>query len=138
MYCSSFIFSYLSCWGVFDLLVPAIYVRTWDVDRFSKSRSSRLQTFFKTGVFKNFVIFTGKHLCWSFFLTPTQMFSCEYCEILKNNFFQRTPASEKSIILINLRVYYFDDFIYSTHLVSVTLRNLYHIKRLWLVANQLS
>ena len=23
--------------------------------------------------------------------TPTQMFSCEFCEIFKNTFFQRTP-----------------------------------------------
>ena len=23
--------------------------------------------------------------------TPTQVFSCEYCEILKNSFFYRTP-----------------------------------------------
>ena len=35
-------------------------------------RSSRLQMFFKIGVLKNFVIFTGKRLCWSFFLTKLQ------------------------------------------------------------------
>ena len=29
------------------------------------SRTSSSQTFFKIGVLKNFVIFTGKHLCWS-------------------------------------------------------------------------
>ena len=31
-------------------------------------------------------MFTEKHLCWSFFLieTSTQVFSCEYYEILKN------------------------------------------------------
>ena len=31
--------------------------------------------------------------------TPTQVFSCEYCEIFKNSFFYRTPlvaASEPS------------------------------------------
>ena len=49
--------------------------------------------FFKIGVLENFSIFTGKHLCWSLFLkeTPTQVFSCEYCEFFKNNFFYRTP-----------------------------------------------
>ena len=40
----------------------------------------------------------GKHLCWSLFLitlqafrSQKQVFSCEYCEIFKNNFFYRTP-----------------------------------------------
>ena len=57
--------------------------------------------FFKISVLKNFAIFTGKHLCWDLFSmkacnfiqkeTPTQVFSCEYCEILKNNFFYMTP-----------------------------------------------
>ena len=28
--------------------------------------------FFKMGAFKNFVYFTGKHLCWSFFLIKLQ------------------------------------------------------------------
>ena len=31
-------------------------------------RSSRLQMFFKIDKFKNFAIFTEKHLCWRFFL----------------------------------------------------------------------
>ena len=31
------------------------------------SRSSRLQMFFKIGVFRSFANFTGKHLCWSIF-----------------------------------------------------------------------
>ena len=30
-------------------------------------RSSHLQMFLKTSLFENFVIFTGKHLCWSLF-----------------------------------------------------------------------
>ena len=34
-------------------------------------RSSRSQMFFKKGVLKMFAIFTGKHLCWSFFLRTT-------------------------------------------------------------------
>ena len=64
----------------------------------------RSQMFSKTGVLKNFAIFTRKNLCWSLFLikfqdwrptflfkkrlqTPTQVFFCEYCEIFKNSFF---------------------------------------------------
>ena len=35
-------------------------------------RSSRSRMFFKIGVLKNFVIFTGKHLCWSLFLKKLQ------------------------------------------------------------------
>ena len=33
----------------------------------SEFRSSRSQMFFKVGFLKNFVVFTGKHLCWSIF-----------------------------------------------------------------------
>ena len=45
-------------------------------------------------VLRNFVKFTGKHLCQS--QTLAQVFSCEFCEISKNTFFTehlRTTAS---------------------------------------------
>ena len=52
--------------------------------------------FFEIGVLKNFVNFTGKHLCWSLFLikfltnfikdTLTQAFSCEIQKNFKNTF----------------------------------------------------
>ena len=63
------------------------------------------ETFYKNAVLKNFAIFTGKHLCWSFFFnkvaglqgnnfikkeTPTQAFSCEYCKNFKKSFFYGT------------------------------------------------
>ena len=35
-------------------------------------RGSHLQMFFKTDVFENFAIFTGKHLCWSLFIIKLQ------------------------------------------------------------------
>ena len=71
-------------------------------------RSSRSQMLLKTGILKDFVIFKGKHLCWSLFLikllafrpafsfkslkeTPRQVISCAYREIFKNIFFNRTP-----------------------------------------------
>ena len=68
---------------------------------FSHYRSSCWQMFFKIGVLKIFAIFSGKQLCWSLFLMklqvrkpatllkkyPTQVFSCEFCEIFKNRFF---------------------------------------------------
>ena len=48
--------------------------------------------FFKICVLKNFENFTGKHLCWSLFLTnfirdtTTLVFSCEIWKNLKNTF----------------------------------------------------
>ena len=61
--------------------------------------------FFKIIVLKNFVNFTGEHLCWRLLLikllawgpvislkeTSTQVISCEICEVFKNTFFYRTP-----------------------------------------------
>ena len=66
----------------------------------------------KKALLKNFTILTGKHLCWSFFLIklqalrlhekeiPTQVFSCEYCEIFKDTYFEehlRTTASAETM-----------------------------------------
>ena len=56
--------------------------------------------FFKIGVIKNFVIFRGKHLCWSLFLIKLQVcnFPVNIAEFFKNSFFHKTPpvaASEK-------------------------------------------
>ena len=66
------------------------------------------------GVPKNFVKFTGKHLCQSLFFnkvaglsavywfkkkTLAQVFFCEFCENFQNNLFHRTPplaASQKA------------------------------------------
>ena len=68
-------------------------------------RSSQQKCSTKNSVLKKFPIFTGKHLCWSLFLiklvcnfikgTPTQLLSCEYCEIFQNSYFEehlRTAA----------------------------------------------
>ena len=49
--------------------------------------------FFKVSVFKNFAIFTEKHLCWNLFLIklqiwrPVTWFSSDYWEILNSSFF---------------------------------------------------
>ena len=72
-----------------------------------KYRSRRPEVFCQKAVLKNFVKFSGKHLCQSFFfnkvagLRPASLlkkrllyrclFSCEFCEIFKNNIFYRTP-----------------------------------------------
>ena len=59
------------------------------------------QMFFETRVLKNFVIFRGKHLCWTciFNKVAGMQLSCEYCEFFTNNFFRKTSpvaAYEKS------------------------------------------
>ena len=53
-----------------------------------------MQVFWKIGALRNFAKFKGKHLCWGHFLikisikkTQAEVLSCEFCEILKNNFF---------------------------------------------------
>ena len=51
---------------------------------------SRLQMFFKVGVLKIFINFTGKHLCWGLFKKvlgpkpPSQVFSFQICDIFNN------------------------------------------------------
>ena len=60
----------------------------------NKNQKQLLKDFLQNRCSLNFAIFTGKHLCWSLLLrsegykeTPTQLFSCEYCEIFKDIFF---------------------------------------------------
>ena len=67
-------------------------------------RGSRLQTFFKIGVLKNFVNFAEKHLCWSLFLNKLQAWkpttllktasntdvSLWHLQYFNNTFFHRT------------------------------------------------
>ena len=50
---------------------------------FSKSRSSHQRCSRKKAVLKIFALFTGKHLCWSLFLTKLQVFAAKitYFEI---------------------------------------------------------
>ena len=76
--------------------------------------------FFKIGVLKSFSNFTGKHLCSSLFTkslqgeglqlyskkSPTQVFSCEVCEIFKNGFFYRTPPVASSVVLVAASVFF--------------------------------
>ena len=77
--------------------------------RLNISSSSRPEVFCKKRVLKNFTKFTGKHLYLtcdsvdSFFnnkvagLRLAQVFSCEFCENFKNNFFCRTPLVAASV-----------------------------------------
>ena len=100
-------------------LKPSSFGCSIVVCNFALLRSSRAQMFFKTGVLKDFVKFTGKKQCQSLFfnkvagLRPAtflktdsgksvrpanllkkrlaQVFSCEFSEDVKNTFFDRTP-----------------------------------------------
>ena len=57
--------------------------------------------FFKIGVFKNFPIFPGNHLCWSLFsikVAGLKVFSGEYCEIFKNSCFYKIPPVAAFVI----------------------------------------
>ena len=59
------------------------YIFPFRLDTGSRS-GSQWQTremFEKKAVLKDFAIFTGKHLCWSFFLI--KLFPCEYCKYLR-------------------------------------------------------
>ena len=57
------------------------------------TRKAAIRCTIKKTILKNFVIFTGKCLCWSIFYiklqTLTQVFSCGYCEIFKNSYLVR-------------------------------------------------
>ena len=67
-------------------------------------RSSHRRCSVRKGVLRNFAKFTGKHLHQSLFFntelyyikkeTLAQVFSCEFCEISKNTFFNRTPLGD--------------------------------------------
>ena len=60
------LFSSMSCYYAKNDVSKKVRRRRYDL-RFV--RSSRLQIFFKIGVLKDFLNFTGNHLCWSLFLT---------------------------------------------------------------------
>ena len=68
------------------------------------------KVFYKKAVLKNLEIFTGKHLCRSFFLIkllyqkkdPTQMFACEYCEIFKNIYFEEHIGMNASDLSVKI------------------------------------
>ena len=45
-----------------------LHVRIFVLALWRRWRNSRSKMFFKTVILKNFIIFPGKHLCWSLFL----------------------------------------------------------------------
>ena len=77
------------------------YVACYVIYHVVKHSNSSSQMFFEKGVLKYFAIYAGKQLCLSLFLiklqewrsafslkiTPTQVFSCDYCKTLEKSFF---------------------------------------------------
>ena len=80
------------------------------VDSLRNARSSHRRRSVRKGVLRNFVKFTGKHLCQSPFFkkeTLAQVFSCEFCEISKDAFFTEyllTTASYAYVTIIILHL----------------------------------
>ena len=84
--------------------ISLTFLNGWDFLRMVSlfTHKQPQEVFYKKGVLKSFAKFTGKLLWWSHFLiklqtwrpatlleeTPTQVFSCEYSEILKNIYFK--------------------------------------------------
>ena len=57
---------------------------------------------YKRVVLNDFTKFTIKHLCWGLFSnkeTPTQVFSCEFCEFSKNTFFTEQLRETAFVVL---------------------------------------
>ena len=73
---------------------------------------TKLGKLLKKGAYRNLTKVTGKHLyqslfqpqAWNFIKKETlaQVFSCEFCEISKNTFLNRTPLVAASEVLIQL------------------------------------
>ena len=63
------------------------------------NRSSRSEVFYKEGALKNFVKFTGKHLCWSLISAKLQALNFLVSFVTFKIFFYRKPpmASSKSM-----------------------------------------
>ena len=90
-----------------------------------KVRSSHQRCSIEIGVFKNFTKFTGKHLCQGLFLNKvagacnfiksealTQVFSCEFYQILRTLFLQNTSGqlllkNASSKVKVNLVTWFF-------------------------------
>ena len=66
--------------------------------------------FYKTAILKNFVIFTGKHLCWGLLFIKVATFRSltvlkrdfntdgEYWEIYKNIYFEELEAATRGVL----------------------------------------
>ena len=93
-----------------------------------------LGVFCKKGVLRNFTKFIGKHLCQSLFFNkvagprPTEVFSCEFCEISRNTFSHRTPlVAASGILMLKLQTPLFPSL---QAIKKILLRSL-HVLKAW-------
>ena len=74
-------------------------IHSWNsLDYWKWNGNSHSDVFWKKGVLRNFVKFTGKHMYKNLFFnnftkkeTLAQVFSCQFCKICKNTFCYKTP-----------------------------------------------
>ena len=102
----------------------------------NRCRSSRSQMFFKVDVFKNFAIFTGKHLCWSLFLIKLQAFRCfpvNIAKFLRVAFLQNICFCRCSVLhyifiktLLNILQLYIAFFVLTPKITLIRFRSLCH------------
>ena len=91
--------SQIFLWPVLLLLWTKVIYNEVNNKNIIKRRRSRPEVFCKKGVVRNIAKFIGKQLYQGLFLMA-QVFSCEFCEILKNTFSYGTSsvvASENGI-----------------------------------------
>ena len=80
-------------WKILILKMIKISLGSTEMEmHLGQRRSSHRTCSIKVGVLKNFIIFTGNHLCWSLVSTLfMQVFSYRFCKILKKNNFEDHP-----------------------------------------------
>ena len=114
-------------YGMYNLVVYVLIFYIW------LSRSNHQRSSVKKGVLENFSIFTDKHLCWSPFLPkrdPSQVFSCEYCKILKNTYIEkhlRTVSSDCQKMINNILQLLNEQPATGIHNASMKIENSCHI-----------
>ena len=99
-------FSYEFCkrkvlWNISVWLPQSMEEMRTERDYCSTTRSSHRRCSIKKGVRENFVKLTGKHLCQNLLFHKVealvQVFFCEFGEMFKNTFFNRTPPVAASV-----------------------------------------
>ena len=103
------------------------YINSFSVNQ----QKQPLKVPYKKGVLRNFVKFTRKHLCQRRFFNKVegvklsvkkdalaQVFSCEFCEISKNNFSTEHVQTNISLLTLILRYFLLFNFTLILHYVS--------------------
>ena len=103
-------------------------IQVWNINYSLRNYRIQKQPFFKIGALKNLAILTEKHFCWRLFWspeglqlylkeTPTQVFSCKYCEI-----FNKAVLFIEHIRWLLLRITYLNSWSFLNILIWVLLQ----------------